>query len=572
MDKKTSPLKRLWQLMSVERQDIYIVYLYAMFNGLVNLSLPLGIQAIINLIVGGQVSTSWIVLVSIVITGIIVAGWMQVMQLRIIENMQQKIFTRFAFEFSWKFPRMKLEALDRYYPPELVNRFFDTMVFQKGISKLLIDFSIGSIQVIFGVILLSFYHPFFIVFSIILILLIVVIILITGKPGLNTSLKESKYKYEVAHWLEEIARSLHSFKMAGVTDLPIEETDRKTIKYLDARNKHFKVLMTQYILMIMFKVFIAAALLLVGGYLVINQQMNIGQFVAAEIIIILVLSSVEKLILSLQTVYDTITSLEKIGSVLDIPLEKNGALPVSDLDEGGVAVSVNDLTFSFPDSITPIIRNIDMEIKAGEKIVIVGSNGSGKSTFLRLIAGLFEDYKGLISFNQIPLRNLDKTNLRSIIGNSIAEDELFEGTVLQNLTLGRKEISLKEAKNAIKAVGLEKYVNAMPLGYDTIIGTMGRQLPKSIKQKIILARCIAVNPKLILIEDWAGNNKSFDQTKLHQCLFDSTKKWTLIAISNNPEFIQYFDRIAIMENGEITAMGTFEELLKTHDLKTFLKY
>lgn len=304
-----SPVRRFWMLLKPDRKEIKNVYVYSIVNGLVNLSLPVGIQAIINLIQGGQVSTSWIILVIFVIAGIIVSGILQVNQLRITENLQQKIFVRAAFEFTYRIPKVRLESLYKHYAPELMNRFFDVMSVQKGLSKILIDFSAASIQVVFGLILLSMYHPFFIVFSLILIILIYTIFKYTGQMGLKTSLEESKYKYNVAHWLQEVARTNVTFKMAGETQLALEKTEKETSKYIAARESHFKILVQQYALMISFKVLVAAGLLIIGGILVMEQQMNIGQFVAAEIIILLVLNSVEKLIVSLEVLYDVLTSL-----------------------------------------------------------------------------------------------------------------------------------------------------------------------------------------------------------------------------------------------------------------------
>ena len=116
--------QRLMGLLSLDKKDIFQIFYYAIFAGLVNLSLPLGIQAIINLIQGARVSTSWIVLVILVTMGVAFVGALQLMQIRIIENLQQKIFTRSSFEFAYRFPKIKMSELKNFYPPELANRFF----------------------------------------------------------------------------------------------------------------------------------------------------------------------------------------------------------------------------------------------------------------------------------------------------------------------------------------------------------------------------------------------------------------------------------------------------------------
>ena len=262
-------------------------------------------------------STSWIVLVVLVTIGVVFSGALQLMQLRIIETIQQRIFTRASFELSYRFPKIRMDELRNYYPPELANRFFDTLTIQKGLSKILIDVPSAVLQIIFALILLSFYHPFFIIFGILLLFLIYVVFKFTAQRGLQTSLDESKNKYKVAHWIQEVARTMVSFKLSGNTSLALKKNDILVEKYLKARESHFRVLVLQFIKMISFKVLVTAALLLIGGALVLNQEMNIGQFVAAEIIILLVIGSVEKLIIGLESFYDVLTSIEKLGQVVD---------------------------------------------------------------------------------------------------------------------------------------------------------------------------------------------------------------------------------------------------------------
>ena len=366
-----TPMQRFWKLLKPDQKEIRNVYIYSIFNGLINLSLPLGIQAIINLIQGGQVSTSWIILVFFVVLGVGMAGLLQIFQLHITESIQQKIFARAAFEFAYRIPKIKMERLYKHYAPELMNRFFDIISVQKGLSKILIDFSAAALQVIFGLILLSFYHPFFVIFSFILVILVYVIFRYTSKKGLETSLKESKHKYAVAHWLEELARTATTFKLAGDSDLPMTKINANVGQYVDARQSHFKVLVQQFSFMVLFKVIVAAGLLLIGGILVMEQRMNIGQFVAAEIIILLVISSVEKLVLSLETIYDVLTSLEKVGQVTDMELESNDGINLCDETTGkGLTVNLDNVSFAYPGYHKQTIKDVTIEIEQGKSYMI----------------------------------------------------------------------------------------------------------------------------------------------------------------------------------------------------------
>src|SRR5210317_1614203 len=235
MKNAMSPLQRFINLLQLDKRDIKQIFYYAVFAGLVSLSLPLGIQAIINLIQGAQVTTSWIVLVVLVTLGVAFVGVLQLMQIRIIENLQQKIFTRASFEFSYRFPKIKMKELGSYYPPELANRFFDTLTIQKSLAKILVDFPAALLQIILGLLLLSFYHPFFIIYGILLLLLIYIVFKFTAQRGMETSLDESKNKYKVAHWIQEVARSIISFKLSGKTSLAMNKTDALVSDYLSAR-------------------------------------------------------------------------------------------------------------------------------------------------------------------------------------------------------------------------------------------------------------------------------------------------------------------------------------------------
>ena len=553
-----SPLKRFFNLLKVDKQEVLSIYVYALFNGIVTLSLPLGIQAIINLISGGQVSTSWIILVVFVIAGVALTGVMQIMQLSISENLQQKIFTRSAFEFAYRIPKLQMEAVDKSYMPELVNRFFDTLSVQKGLSKILMDFSSASLQVIFGLILLSLYHPFFILFSIVLVVIVYLIFRFTAAQGLRTSLVESSYKYEVAHWLEEVARAMETFKLAGTSQLPLTKTDEAVTGYLTSRKAHFKTLMLQYINLVGFKVIIAAGLLLIGGLLVINQQMNIGQFVASEIIIILVLASVEKLILSMETIYDVLTAIEKIGSVTDLPLESDMGTDIVLNKDKSLSININKLSYRFNDSKEDMLKNIQLDIGAGDKICLSGSDGSGKSLLLQLIAGLYEGFSGTIVYNNIPLRNWPKAMLRARIGDSLSREDIFKGSLKENITLGKAGITLEALREVAAVTGLTDFVEALPEGYNTMLMPEGKNLPKSIRLKIMLARCLTGKPGLIMLEDNFNQLNDMDKEKLIDHLL--SKKWTVIAVSNDPAVAARFDKVAVLDGGQLLEYDKLESI------------
>ena len=542
--------QRFLGLLKLDKKDVFQVFYYAIFAGVVNLSLPLGIQAIINLMQGAQISTSWIVLVIGVTVGVAFVGILQLMQIRIIENVQQKIFTRASFEFAYRFPKIKMSELHNYYPPELANRFFDTLTIQKSLSKVLIDFPAALLQIVFGLLLLSFYHPFFIVYGMLLLLLIYVVFKFTAQRGLDTSLDESKRKYKVAHWLQEIARSIVSFKLSGKTSHALDKNDTLVVEYLNARESHFRVIVLQFIQMIGFKVLVTAGLLLIGGLLVLNQEMNIGQFVAAEIIILLVINSVEKLIVGLETFYDLLTSLEKMGQVVDKELEtQEGEKPF--LENQAFTVELSNISYSVPDPKREIISNLSLTISPTCTILLRGSSGSGKNTLLRLIAGIIEPDSGGVYVNGVSLKGMNLNYYRSHLGQSLPEESPFEGTILHNITFGDKETTNEQVYWALDKVGLTDFVKKQPDGLNTILYPEGKQIPHTVSKKIVLARSIVRKPKLLILKDPLDQFNSEEADRILNFLSDSSNGWALLVVSENDKWIKKCSRIITMDKGQI---------------------
>ena len=552
-----SPIERFKNLIIVDKKDIYQLLIYAVLAGLISLSIPLGIQSIINFIQAGKVSTSWIVLVFVVVIGVAFVGILKIMQFRITENIQQKIFVRSSFEFAFRFPKIKFNQIYRHSPPELANRFFDTLTVQKGFSKLILEVSTSALQILFGILLLSLYHPFFIFFGIILLVLLYLIFKINFYTGLNTSLKESKYKYKVAHWLQEIARNHLSFKNGKLFEFSLEKNDSLVNEYLTHRESHFKILRKQFIQLTGFKVIITAGLLIIGGILVLNQQMNIGQFVAAEIIIITIISAVEKLFYGLELFYDVTTSLEKLGAVVDLELEHTSENKSTKyyIEEDAINIETKEISFQFPDSETPVIKNINLTINNGDRILIQGKNGSGKTTLLRLLARLLEPSTGSIFLNNTNLKKYCIDDFRNNIGVITVDDSPFEGTIYENITCSNPNITKKEVANIIEKLKLTDLIKSLPLGLDTLMVSEGKRINSASVQKILLARCLITNPKILFLEEPVDKLDKNSAGEIIDFLTDPKNPWTLVVIAKGNYWKEKCTKIVTLENNTIKSIN-----------------
>lgn len=547
---RLTPMERFKRLLAIDKTDITQVYIYALFNGLVNLSLPLGIQAIVNLIQGGEISTSWVILVAFVIGGVALTGILQLLQLRIVENLAQKIFSRASFEFAYRIPNIKYQALYNYYAPELANRFFDTITIQKGLPKILIDFSLALFQIIIGLFVLSLYHSFFIFFSLLLLVLVYFIIAATGPKGLKTSLNESSYKYKIAFWLEEIARTKLSFKLVSDSKTNLINSNSHVERYLDSREEHFKILINQSLYLIGFKVLIASGLLITGSILVFNEEMNIGQFVAAEIIIILIIASVEKLIKSLDTIYDVLTALEKIGYVTDMPLDNKEGLILKE-DNNALSVAVDNLSFRYSDAATKTLDNVKFEIPSNESLYITGPSNSGKSTLMKILSGVMDPDSGIVRYNGFPLKSINIESLRSHIGFCIDNGDIFQGSIMENIAMNRERATPENISKAIEITGLIDFISSVPFGLKTILDPEGRKIPKNIQNRIMLARAVVTMPSLLILEDPLDHVKSDEKREIIRRLTDSKFPWSIIVTSVDTIWEEFISKKLVLKSGKV---------------------
>jgi ABC-type bacteriocin/lantibiotic exporter with double-glycine peptidase domain len=556
-----SVIQRFYKLLLAEKREIWHLYMYAFLSGFISLSLPLGIQSIINFVSSGQITTSVIVLISLIVVGTLLSGGLNVMQLYLVEYIQKRVFAKTAFDFTYRIPRLKIESVLNVYPPELMNRFFDVVTVQKGIAKILIDFSAAILQIVFGLILLTLYHPAFIILGGIIVFMIIVVIRQTSSKGIETSLKESKYKYQLAHWLQEMSRAISTFKLAGFTNLAIDKTDGLVNNYLYARGKHFKVLVIQYTAFTLFKTLMTAGLLILGSYLLIQREINLGQFVASEIIIILIMSATEKIILQLETVYDVLTSSEKLGAISDLPLENHPGmitLPVN--VNNGIHVKVKDLYYRYPSEERDIIQNVSFDIASSQRVCLTGYKNSGKKTLINIVLGILQQYKGVVAFNGLSFRDVNRNSLISQTGDNISQEDIFDGTILENITLGRSNISIDDIRFAIDKSGLTDYVLTLPNGLsEPIVKGLG-MTSTLLMNKIILARNIVHKPKLLILDDvFQGINRD-DRNKILDFVFDQEQKWTVILLSDDEEVMKRCDKVLLMKEGKIVYDGKYDPL------------
>lgn len=546
-------LQHLFKLIRLEKKEITALYLLSILSGLIQLSLPLGIQAIINfaLVATGRkhLPASMWVLIVLVVAGVLFTGMLKINQMKIVEKIQQKLFTRYAFEFSHRIPKLNIKSIDTFHLPELVNRFFDIPTLQKSIAKLLLDIPTAIIQLIFGLILLAFYNSVFIVFGFFLLIILYLILYISSPKGFEASLAESDYKYNIAGWIQEIARGIKTFKFSNKFNLHLDKTNHLLEGYLSSRTKHFEILKIQYWSLIVFKILITASMLIVGGILLIQQQINIGQFIAAEIIILTILNAVEKLIVSLETVYDVLTSVEKINKITEKPLEEEGSFHFK--KEKGISIEAKGLSFGFDE--IKVLENISFTIEAGQKVAIMGDGDSGKTVLLRLLTGAFQEFDGHLTFNQVPINNYNLNSLRSQIGIYLQKQDIFSATLWENLTLGNPNIKEQDVLELFRIVGLQEFFSTLKRGFDTELEPTGKKLSSSNVQKLLITRALLNHPEMLLLDEPLKLIAEDQKQTLQNYLF-GLKDVTIVFTTRDEEIANKCDLVIVLEKGQIKSV------------------
>ena len=554
-----SPFKRFVEVINEERKDLVVLFIYTIFSGLLSLAIPLGAQVLVNTIAAasGMFLRQLVVICALVFIGLLFAGALNILRLILIETLQRRIFVRIAFRLARQMFRIRMSVLEEKYGPELVNRFFDTMTIQKTWATILVSWPASILQIIIGMVLIGIYSPYFLGFDLFLIFVIFVIVAL-GRGGVRTSIDESTEKYRVAHWLEELARCNISFKMNGRYSFTIKNLDKRIVDYIYRRKAHFSIIVRQVFAGYMNQAIATTGIFAIGGWLVINQQLTLGQLVAAELVILIILSSLNKIINQIDDFYDLLTGLHKIETVMELPYE-GGQGVISAGYRRGMEVVCRKIRFSYHES-HPIISDLNLEIYSGERVSLVGKSGCGKTTLAYLFCGLYERERGLIDINKTDIQKLDLNRHRRNIAFVSGPNQLFDGTIEENIILGREHIPKHDVDWAIELAELDRDMDSLPKGLQTHIISEGLNISMGQRLRILIAREIVEKPQLLILDEAFNGTDEKTKLKILDNLLNKKLQWTVINITEDAEVVVKTDIVHVLQDGQIAESGSPEEL------------
>ncbi len=544
-----SPWERVKSLVRVESRDIWVAVIYSLVIALLSLVTPIATQTMVNTIAFGNLLQPLVVLALLVLAGLGLSSVFQALRTYVVELIQRRIFVRVSAKVIHRLVRVRSEAFDEQHGPELVNRFLDVVTVQKNASMLLVDGLSVFMTTLMGLILLGVYHPWLLVFDILMIAFVMVILFPLSSGAVETAVKESKAKYAVIAWFEEVARNQITAKSPRGMAWALRRTDELVETWLAYRVKHFRILLRQIIGLLSLQAVASAALLGVGGWLVIQRQLTLGQLIAAELVVAAVISGIAKFGKQLEVFYDLQSSLDKLGYLIDLPLEPSGGerMPASATP---VPVRLSDVTFSYPKK-RGVLDGLDWDIAAGERVGVVANSGGGKTTLLNVLYGLREPEQGTVEIGGMDLRDIRRDTLRTGVA-LVREPEVFSGTILENLLLDAPDGSVTAARAALEAVGLLAEILALPEGLNTPLSPDG--LPLSAGQAIRLrfARALLAQPRLLIADESLDVVKDArERDHLMETLFRREAPWTLVVASAEEEILQRCDRVYEIAGGRL---------------------
>ena len=514
------PITRLLDLLALERRDIFTITLFAIAVGILSLVAPAAIEALVNTVQFGVQLWPVLVLSAVMFGFLALSATLRAMQLLVAECLQRRLFVRTADAFADHFARAEIAAFDGTNPTDIVNRFFEVASVQKSMATLLVD-GVGIVMLTaVGLVVLAFYHPYLLTFAVVTATLMVFLLFALGIGGVRTSVAESYAKFDVAAWLEELAKCPHTFRFGRGGALAYERADALAGAYVDARRRHYRVVWRQTLFALLLEAVGMTVLLGLGGWLVINRQLTIGQLVAGELIVALVLSSLSKIGKYLETFYDLQASLDKLGVLDRLPLEREGGETLSESSRPMGVVAEFTLRG------TP--RRLD--VRPGERIAVTGPSGSGKTFLLETLGLLRVPAEGLLEFDGLDARSLDRAKTRLQLAY-VGQAETFADTVAENIRVGRADLSAADVRRALEMVGLADEVARLPQGVGTPLGSDGRPLSDNAVARLSIARALAGKPRLLLINGLLDSLDTRDCPELVESLFDRTAPWSLVIVT-----------------------------------------
>ena len=439
-----------------DRGFLYSTLIYSIIISLLGIAVPISVQFLINSVSFTALFKPIIILGIILLSLLVFSGILNAIQFYTVEIFQRRFMANMAAKLCKILINSDVKKLEESNATELVNRFFDVITVQKTVPKFLVKTISFLFQTIIGLLLVSFYHPFFLLFSVVLLVCLYLIYSLYFNKACQAAFFESRRKYDIVANFEDMANNIGIFKSQTGQNYAKFKTDELTSRYLVDRKAHFKSLFSQTILLLIVYALASTFLLILGGYLVLNGQLTIGQLVAAELILSAILYSLSQFGRDFENMYDLIAACEKLSIFHNIPQEK--------LKSGKPKIdSFKEISFEKISNQDSVINeeekvSFNFKLQNHKKYLIHDRHQASQSFLVNMLRDFERPSIGEVRIDGENFYNFDMLDFRNQI-KIIDSKPLMEGTLLENITLGRKDIEKGRINQILKDLGLDKAIN-----------------------------------------------------------------------------------------------------------------
>lgn len=541
-DANQAPYIRLIELLKLEKQDIFMIILLTVGSGLLAFAIPLAVQSLVNLVTMGGVVQPLVVVSLILFILLCLSGALYLLEYYVVELIQRRIFVRASLQSASDAQQMSVTVTDSQNPLELMNRFFDVSTLQKASYQLLTKGLAAALTAILGSLVLMFYSFYFALVSLFLLLMAWVIVVVLGRVATHSAIEESYAKYNIAAWLESIAYNLNIFKFGSGQDLALAQADHLASDYLVRRRRHFGTLFRQNLLAIIVYAIAGSLMLGLGGWLVMQGQINLGQFVAAELIIFGVLGAFLSFVSKLEYLYDMVAAMDKLAAIHEVSKERQSGHAIS--MESAPELACKDISYAFS-SQHSVVEHVTFTVKPGASVSILAETGVDRAILADVLVGLRSPTSGHVQVNGLDLRQLDLGTYREKVAY-INHLEILEGSILENLRFGNSS-DLSEIQAVLQSLGLSRRIEQLIEGLSTPLVPRGLPLTRTEQRLLMIARAVLSKPRLVVIDAILDEVDSSALKLASKTLQPTEQPWTLIVLTQSKEVAGHFGTVVKLD-------------------------
>jgi ABC-type bacteriocin/lantibiotic exporter with double-glycine peptidase domain len=532
-------------LFRLERRVLTLIVSYSLAIGLFSLIVPLTVQELTNTFAFAIQPVTIVTLAGVMIAALLFVGAFRSLQYYAVEVLERRLFARVAIGMSQQIPHLQFLG----FKPRYANHFMETVFMQRALSVLLVDLINVVVGGAVGMTILVFYHPYFLLYNALLLAGFSIVFLLSH-GGLRATMAMSHAKYDTLHWMQEISYNLLHFKATDSQSILMQRTDQLVGKYVETRQTRFGILIRQYLASVGWQAIAHGGLIATAAWLLSIGQLTLVQLVAAEVVVSGLLSSFDGVIKRMGHIFYFVTGLTELDFVLSLPKDQASSalsVPLPDPTVHGIRLTCKDLSIHHP-GVPAIFQAFDVEVTPGEKVGIYASTTMAKTALARVLAGLEAPTGGVIRYNGVDLRHIDMSAINRCRGFMIdSQLTLFEGTIEDNILLGRAYIPYSDVRWALRFAELEEDVDALPNGLKTSIRAPGKILAPTHIMRILLARAILSRPQILIFDGILHNLQPVLRETLLRRLCSKDEPWSLIFVSNDPNLTSHVDRRLILE-------------------------